>query len=62
MFVGAIIIGIVGNGAKHSSAILLARKGKMDLSIGIAAWFWHTDRFVCSSYSCDCRSIIKQTV
>jgi Ca2+:H+ antiporter len=37
MFVGAIIVGIVGNAAEHSSAILLARKGKIDLSIGIAA-------------------------
>jgi Ca2+:H+ antiporter len=37
VFVGAIIIGIVGNAAEHSSAIILARKGKMDLSIGIAA-------------------------
>jgi Ca2+:H+ antiporter len=37
MFVGAIIVGIVGNAAEHSSAIVLARKGKMDLSIGISA-------------------------
>jgi len=37
LFVGAIIVGIVGNAAEHSSAIMLARKGKMDLSIGIAA-------------------------
>jgi Ca2+:H+ antiporter len=37
LFVGAIVIGIVGNSAEHSSAILLARKGKIDLSIGIAA-------------------------
>ncbi len=37
VFVGAIIIGIVGNAAEHSSAIVLARKGKIDLSIGIAA-------------------------
>ena len=37
IFVGAIIIGIVGNAAEHSSAIMLARKGKIDLSIGIAA-------------------------
>jgi Ca2+:H+ antiporter len=37
LFVGAIVIGIVGNAAEHSSAILLARKGKIDLSIGIAA-------------------------
>ena len=37
LFVGAIIIGIVGNAAEHTSAIILARKGKIDLSIGIAA-------------------------
>ncbi len=37
MFVGAVIIGIVGNVAEHSSAIMLARKGKLGLSIGIAA-------------------------
>jgi len=37
MFVGAIIVGIVGNAAELSSAIVLARKGKMDLSKGIAA-------------------------
>jgi len=37
VFVGAIIVGIVGNAAEHSSAILLARRGKLDLSIGIAA-------------------------
>src|SRR4029078_852225 len=37
LFVGAIIVGIGGNAAEHSSAILLARKGKIDLSIGIAA-------------------------
>lgn len=37
LFVGAIIVGIVGNAAEHSSAIMLARRGKMELSIGIAA-------------------------
>jgi Ca2+:H+ antiporter len=37
LFVGAIIIGIVGNAAEHSSAIVLARKGKIELSISIAA-------------------------
>ena len=37
LFVGAIIVGIVGNAAEHSSAVILARKGKIDLSIGIAA-------------------------
>jgi Ca2+:H+ antiporter len=37
LFVGVIIVGIVGNAAEHSSAIMLARKGKLDTSIGIAA-------------------------
>lgn len=37
LFVGAIIVGIVGNAAEHSSAIMLARKNKIELSIGIAA-------------------------
>lgn len=37
LFVGAIVVGIVGNAAEHSSAVMLARKGKIDLSIGIAA-------------------------
>ncbi len=37
MFVGAIIVGIVGNAAEHSSAIILATRNKLDLSIGIAA-------------------------
>lgn len=37
LFVGAVVVGLVGNAAEHSSAIILARKGKIDLSIGIAA-------------------------
>ncbi len=37
LFGGAIIVGIVGYTAEHSSAILLTRKGKIDLSICIAA-------------------------
>ena len=37
IFVGAIIVGVVGNAAEHSSAIMFARKGQLDLSIGIAA-------------------------
>ena len=37
IFVGVIIVGVVGNAAEHSSAIMFARKGKLDLSIGIAA-------------------------
>jgi Ca2+:H+ antiporter len=37
MFVGAIVVGIIGNVAEQSSAIMLARKGKLDLSIALAA-------------------------
>jgi Ca2+:H+ antiporter len=37
LFVGAIVVGIVGNAAEHSGAIILATRGKIDLSIGIAA-------------------------
>jgi Ca2+:H+ antiporter len=37
LFVGAIIVGLVGNTAEHSSAIMLARKEKLDTAIGIAA-------------------------
>lgn len=37
LFVGVVVVGLVGNAAEHSSAVVLARKGKIDLSIGIAA-------------------------
>lgn len=37
LFVGVIIIAIVGNAAEHSSAILMAMKNKMDISLTIAA-------------------------
>jgi Ca2+:H+ antiporter len=36
VFVGVIVVAIVGNAAEHSTAILMAMKNKMDLSIGIA--------------------------
>ena len=36
LFVGLIVVPIVGNAAEHSSAIFLARKDKMDVSIEIA--------------------------
>lgn len=36
MFVGLIIIPIIGNAAEHASAIMMARRGKMDLSLQIA--------------------------
>jgi Ca2+:H+ antiporter len=37
LFVGAIIVGIAGNVPEHTTSVMLARKGKLDLSIGIAA-------------------------
>lgn len=36
IFVGVIVVAIVGNAAEHSSAILMAMKNKMDLAMGIA--------------------------
>lgn len=36
VFVGVIIVAIVGNAAEHSTAITMALKNKMDLSFGIA--------------------------
>jgi Ca2+:H+ antiporter len=36
VFLGVIVVAIIGNAAEHSSAILMARRNKMDLSIGIA--------------------------
>ena len=36
VFVGVIVVAIVGNAAEHSSAILMAMKNKMDLTVGIA--------------------------
>lgn len=36
VFVGVIVVAIVGNAAEHSTAIVMAVKDKMDLSVGIA--------------------------
>ncbi len=36
VFVGVILVAIIGNAAEHSSAILVAMKGKMDLALHIA--------------------------
>jgi Ca2+:H+ antiporter len=36
VFVGVIIVAIVGNAAEHSTAVTMALKNKMDLSVGIA--------------------------
>lgn len=36
VFVGVIVVAIVGNAAEHSTAIVMAMKNKMDLSVGIA--------------------------
>jgi Ca2+:H+ antiporter len=36
IFVGVIVVAIIGNAAEHSTAILVAMKNRMDLSVGIA--------------------------
>ena len=36
VFVGIVIVAVIGNAAEHSTAILMALKNKMDLSVGIA--------------------------
>jgi Ca2+:H+ antiporter len=36
VFVGVIVVAIVGNAAEHSTAIVMAMKNKMNLSVGIA--------------------------
>jgi Ca2+:H+ antiporter len=36
VFMGVVVIAVVGNAAEHSTAVLMAMKGKMDLALGIA--------------------------
>lgn len=36
VFVGVIVVAVVGNAAEHSTAVLVAMKNRMDLSLGIA--------------------------
>lgn len=36
VFVGVIIVAVIGNAAEHSTAVLMALKSRMDLSLGIA--------------------------
>lgn len=36
LFLGVIVVAIVGNAAEHGSAILMARRNKMDLSLAVA--------------------------
>ncbi len=36
VFLGVVVVAIVGNAAEHSTAILVALKNKMDLAVGIA--------------------------
>lgn len=36
LFVGVIVVAIIGNAAEHSSAILMAYRNRMDLALGIA--------------------------
>lgn len=36
LFLGVIVVAIIGNAAEHSTAVLMARKDRMDLALGIA--------------------------
>jgi len=36
LFIGVIIVAVIGNAAEHSTAVLMATKNKMDLSLSIA--------------------------
>ncbi len=36
IFVGIIVVAIVGNAAEHSTALMVARKNRMDLAMGVA--------------------------
>ena len=36
VFMGVIVVAIIGNAAEHSTAVLMARKNQMDLAVGIA--------------------------
>ena len=36
IFVGVIVVALVGNAAEHSTAVIVARKDRMDLAFGIA--------------------------
>jgi Ca2+:H+ antiporter len=36
LFVGVIVVAVIGNAAEHSTAILVAMKNKMDLAVNIA--------------------------
>jgi len=36
IFIGVIVVAIIGNAAEHSSAVMMAVRDKMDLSLGIA--------------------------
>jgi len=36
VFIGIIVVAIAGNAAEHATAVLLARKNRMDLALGIA--------------------------
>ncbi len=36
VFIGVVVVAVIGNAAEHSTAVLVARKDRMDLALGIA--------------------------
>ena len=47
LFVGVILVAIIGNAAEHSTAVLMAMKNKMDLALNIAIGSSMAGRSVC---------------
>ena len=49
MFIGIILIPIVGNAAEHTTAIIMAMKNKMDIAIEIAVGIQPSDSTLCNT-------------
>ena len=47
VFVGVIVIAVIGNAAEHSTAVVMAMKNKMGLSVGIGYRVKFADRALC---------------
>jgi calcium/proton exchanger cax len=49
LFTGVILLPIIGNAAEHATAVTVALKNKMDLSVSVVCRFQYADRPVCGS-------------
>ena len=62
LFIGAIIVGIIGNAAEHSSALILAAEKKSNLSHRYCIGIWNSSCFICCPYISDYRNNDSSTV